>query len=256
MTQSMTIASLEEILAFPFRDKDWQNKFLIGSLIVLSSFVIPILPLFLVYGYGVRIARRIIKGDGELHTPAWDDWSGLFVDGAKIMGVSLVYGLPLMIIAFAGQGMLIAASTVPAIVTESPGADPTMGLVVLSALLAIGGLAASGLTILLSLAMGMFVPPAIGHVIATDEFGAAFRVREWWRVFRANVGGFLLVMAIVFGIGMALVMILQILYITVCLCCLVPLLTGPISFYTAQVSFALYGRAYRAGAQSLAAQAG
>lgn len=256
MTQSMTIGSLEEVLAFPFRDKDWQNKFLIGSLIVLVSFVIPILPLFLVYGYGVRIARRIIKGDGELHTPAWDDWSELFVDGAKIMGVSLVYGLPLIVIAFAAQGMLIAASLVPGILTESPGADPATGLIVLSALLVAGGLAASALTIMLSLAMGVLMLPAIGHLIATDEFAAAFRVREWWHVFRANVGGFLLVMAIVFGIGMALAMVLQILYITVCLCCLIPLLVGPISFYTAQVSFALYARAYRAGAQNLAAQAG
>jgi hypothetical protein len=255
MTQSVTIGSLEEILAFPFRDKDWQNKFLIGSLIVLSSFVIPILPLFLIYGYGVRIARRIIQGDGELHTPAWDDWSRLFVDGAKIMGVSLVYGLPLIVLAFAAQGMLIVASLVPAIITESSGAEPTTGLIVLSALFAAGGLAASALTIILSLAIGVLVPPAVGHLIATDEFAAAFRVREWWRIFRANVGSFLLIMAIVFGISMALVMVLQILYITVCLCCLIPLLMGPISFYIAQVSFALYARAYRTGAQNLA-QAG
>jgi hypothetical protein len=252
----MTLNSLEEILTFPFRDKEWQNKLLIGSLVVLASFVVPILPLLLVYGYGVRIARRVINGDGELYLPEWDDWSALFVDGAKIVGIWFVSALPLLIIAFAGQGLFMASSFVPALVAEAAGGEAALALAMVSTLLGVGGgLAVSGATIVLSLAMGIFLPVITGHVIATGEFAAAFRVREWWRVFRANVGGYLLVLIVMLGVGIALGMVLQILYLTVCLCCLVPILMGPCTFYTTLVSFTLYARAYRAGTHNLAAQA-
>jgi hypothetical protein len=252
----MTLNSLEEILTFPFRDKEWQNKLLIGSLVVLANFVVPILPLFLVYGYGVRIARRVINGDGELYLPEWDDWGGLFVDGARIVGVSFVSALPLIIIAFAGQGLLMAGSIVPALVAETAGGEAALVLAMVSTLLGVGGgFAVFGATMVLSLAMGILLPVITGHVIATGEFAAAFRVREWWPIFRANVGGYLLVLILVFGIGLALGMVLQILYLTVCLCCLVPILMGPCTTYTTLVSFTLYARAYRMGAHNLAAQA-
>jgi len=57
------------------------------------------------------------------------------------------------------------------------------------------------------------------------------------------------------GVGIALGMVLQILYLTVCLCCLVPILMGPSTIYTTLVSFTLWARAYRVGAHNLAAQA-
>jgi len=133
---------------------------------------------------------RVINGDGELYLPEWDDWGGLFVDGAKIVGISFVSALPLIIIVFAGQGLLMAASIVPALVAETAGGEAASVLAMVSSLLGIGGgFAVFGATIVLSLAMGILVPVITGHVIATGEFAAAFRVREWWPIFRANVGG-------------------------------------------------------------------
>jgi hypothetical protein len=254
MTQPTTIGSLEDILSFPFRGKDWQNKALIGSLIVLAGFVVPILPLFLVYGYAVRIARRVIQGDGEPYLPEWDDWGTLFVDGAKMFGVGFIYALPLLVTAFTGQGLLMVGSILPGLIAKLSGGDATMVPIVLSILLSLPGFAIFGVTFLLVLAMAAFLPVVIGHVIATGEFAAAFRVREWWQVFRANVGGFLLALAIMVGLSMAVSILLQALYFTVCLCCLIPILLGPISFYLTVVTNTLYARAYRAGAQSLAAQ--
>lgn len=255
MTQSTAIRSLEDALTFPFQGKDWQNKVLIGSLIVLTSFVVPILPLFLVYGYAVRIARRIINGDGELYLPDWEDWGTLFVDGVKMFGVGLIYGLPLLVIAFSGQGLLMVGSILPQVIVETTGSDAAWGFVILSILGFVVGFGLLAIAMILGLATAVFVPATIGHVIATGEFAAAFRIREWWLVFRANVGGFLLTLALVYGLGMALGIVLQVLYFSVCLCCLIPILMAPISFYLALVTNALYARAYRIGARNLADQA-
>ena len=65
MPNRPTLITLKPLFAFPFRDNKWQNRFLIGVLIMFASFAIPILPGILLLGYRLRITRQAI-GDQEL----------------------------------------------------------------------------------------------------------------------------------------------------------------------------------------------
>ena len=96
------------------------------------------------------------------------------------------------------------------------------------------------------------IQAAIGHAIARKEFAAAFRVREWWPILRANLGGFILNFALIVGLTMALSVLYQVLYVTVVLCCLIPVVMSVTTFYNSIVSLTLCARAYRTGMQKLA----
>src|SRR3546814_6276942 len=60
---------------FTFTDPQWKNKFLIGGLLTLAGYALPILPLLFVYGYCAQIMRRIIIEKGEPYLPEWQDRS-------------------------------------------------------------------------------------------------------------------------------------------------------------------------------------
>jgi hypothetical protein len=108
-----------------------------------------------------------------------------------------------------------------------------------------------GLAMILALALGVVMPAVMGHVVATDDFGAAFRIKEWWAIFKANFGGFLLAYIIIILVSMVLNSLLMFLYCTIILCCLVPFLTAPITLYIVIVSGAVFGQAYRDGVETL-----
>ena len=72
--ESPSLMNFKNLLEYPFKDKKSGSKILIGSLLIFSSIIIPILPLLVVLGYIMRIAKRIIDGDGELSMPDWDQW--------------------------------------------------------------------------------------------------------------------------------------------------------------------------------------
>jgi hypothetical protein len=103
----------------------------------------------------------------------------------------------------------------------------------------------------------VILPVAAGHMIATHDFGAAFRVREWWPIFKANLAGFLIAYALLFGVAMALNLAMQVLYFTIILCCLVPFIMVGATMYLIVIGSVLFGQAYRIGVENLAqAQAG
>ena len=69
-------------------------RFLIGGLL---SFV-PILNIF-AFGYLYRLSRAVLKS-GEPTLPAWDEWSGLFLDGLRFTIVWLVFWVFPILIAY------------------------------------------------------------------------------------------------------------------------------------------------------------
>ena len=94
MSESLTSENLREVLSYPFKDPKWLEKFLIGSLLFLASFLV--LPLLLIYGYFAEMLRNAIEGK-ELSLPDWDDWEKKFADGARLSLIGLIYMLPLAI---------------------------------------------------------------------------------------------------------------------------------------------------------------
>jgi hypothetical protein len=253
MAQSFTTDALKTALAYPFQDPRWKDKFLIGSLLTLAGFVVPIIPVLPTYGYCAQIMRRIIVDKGEPYLPEWDDWGKLFGDGLKLFGVGLTYLLPVLVPLFCFYGFIFVIPFLAAVSDGkvSGGESDTMNTIV--AVLAVVGpfgfICLFGLIMLLGLSIGLFLPVAVGHVVATDEFAAGFRFREIWTLFRANLAGFLVSYIILMGGWYALSFVLGLLYLTIIFCCLYPFVLAPVSFYSMIIASVLFGEAYRDGAE-------
>jgi hypothetical protein len=247
MAESLTSDNLRTVFTFPFQDSKWLEKFLIGSLLFLVSFLI--LPLFLIYGYSVELMRMAIEGR-ELALPEWDEWEKKFIDGAKLFVIGLIYTLPFAFL-FIVVYVLIFAGALSTEFMDYTG-DPSSPFWMVPSLLGtFGGMALFGLGFILALVVGVLMPAMIGHVVATDDFSAAFRINEWWGIFRANLSGFVITYLLVLGLFTALNFVTQILYMTVILCCLLPFIFIPATLYIMVATSVLFGQAYREGAESL-----
>lgn len=163
---------------------------------VLTLFSVFILPLFFLSGYTVRVLEHTSTGKEE--PPAFDNWGALFVDGLKIIVISLGYLLVPMVI---GGGLLVVA-----IMGLSAGSEATTtlgGVGVVLALL-IGG----GLTLL----MGYLLPAAAANFADKHTIRSGFEfdtLRHVWthRDYAVAWGtGFVIILS-----GMAISMILNVL---------------------------------------------
>jgi len=61
--ETPSLMNFKNLLAYPFKDQKSGTKILIGSLLIFSSAIIPILPALIVLGYIMQIAKRIITLD-------------------------------------------------------------------------------------------------------------------------------------------------------------------------------------------------
>ena len=240
----------QQVLAYPFRDPKWGNKLLVGSAVVLAGFIVPVIPGLFVMGYFARIMRRVIA-DGEWRLPEWDDWGQMLADGLKLFGVSLVYSLPAIALMAVAFGLSFVPSFMPLF---APAVDESQIGTWLAAMLGASllGWVLMGLATLVWLAALLFQPPAMAHMVAKGPFGAAFRIRGWWRIVRANWAGFALAYVIVMGLGMALYSAMAVLYMTLVLCFVMPFVLAPLEVYVLMIAGAVFGEAYRTGASRLA----
>ncbi len=248
MSQSVTSDDLKELFTYPFQDPNWGKKFLIGGLVVFSGFIIPIVPFIAVYGYMAAIMREAIES-GELVLPDWTDWGKLFSDGFKLFAAIFLLMLPVMLLAFCGFGAFFGLVGLSAGVAENgdaAAAGPMLGMII--------WFATMGLTMLLGIAIGVLMPVLMAHVVATGQVGAAFRVKELWAIFQANLGGFLMAYLVVIALSMALSLALSLLYFTIILCCIVPFLMAPVTLYLMVIQGAIFGQAYRQAQANLAAR--
>ena len=250
MSTNTTTQQQQNVLTFPFKDPDWFKKLVIGSLLILSGFIIPILPILFVYGYVMRIMERIIVQDGEPYLPEWDDWGNFFTGGARLLGAGLIYALPVIVLIFLGYMVTFLLAILM----------PWMEVIAFFSYLVsfhfpllwmLFGFGLMGVGILFAILIGIVVPAGMGHLVAKDQFSAAFQVNEWWPIFRANFTGFLLAFVIIMGISMIGSFIFQILYFTIILCCLIPLVLSAFSMYLSLVSMTLYAQAYCEGVQKM-----
>ncbi|AFK19562.1 DUF4013 domain-containing protein [Haloferax mediterranei ATCC 33500] len=123
---------------------------------MLGSFLI--IPMFLLFGYLVRVLGATASGDPE--PPAFDDWGGMAVDGVKGFVVTLVYGfVPFALIAVSfGIGMGGAGT----------GNDAAAGI--------LGGIGALGMLVSFVALFVLYylVPAALTNMAVEGDFGAAF----------------------------------------------------------------------------------
>ncbi len=230
--------NIEHILTFPFKETESRKNFLIGTLVYFASFIIPILPLIFAMGYMARIMRLVFNSE-PARMPAWDDWESMLKDGVTIFGVRLVYMLPL----FAVMMPFFFGFTFLPIWLESNRGTGEEFFLLLFPLMGIFML----ILIPISLALGVIIPAAEAHTIAHNDFAAGFRIREWWPIFRANWGGFVLAWLISMIASFALTFIVQIAMVTIVLICILPFIMPAISLYTILIMYAAFAQAYKDG---------
>ncbi|WP_247005676.1 DUF4013 domain-containing protein [Halorientalis litorea] len=147
---------IERALRYPTESDEWLQTVAIGGVLTLFGFLL--FPLFLVYGYAVRVVQERTADTPE--PPVFENWGALLVDGLQVWVVSIVYLLvPLVVGAVTIGGSIAAMAT-------GTNAGVATGL----AGLGIGLLA----TTALSLLFGYVAVAAIVNFARTEEFGAAF----------------------------------------------------------------------------------
>jgi hypothetical protein len=254
----MSIASLEgakKTVFFPFQGKNWATKVLIGMGIALANFIIPLVPLIPIYGYAMQIGKRIVQHNEDPALPDWNDWGLYFSDGIKLFGANILYTLPGILLLIIGYVLMFLGNFS---FLFDPNfymtAEASPSYFLFSMIGTFGGIFLIIFGILLVLAGSFLALPALGHLLARGEFGAAFRIREWWPVFKANWSGYLLALALFYGITIGLTWIPYILYFTIVLCILLPVALSAMMFLSNIIHVSLIAVTYRDGVNTLAGQ--
>jgi len=164
---------------YVFDDPRWVQKILIGGLFYLAGFVI--IGWFFILGYIARVTRNVITGQPQ-PLPEWDDLGEFFSEGARLVGVGLVYAAPFIVFAMV---FIVPAAVLSGVDNE--------GLQTLG-----GGISGcvSCLFVPLSLAVMFFMPASLLFAIVEQRFSAAFEYARIWAFIRANVGNYLLAVVV------------------------------------------------------------
>ncbi len=235
---------LNQIFSFPFKDADSRKHFLVGCLVSLAAFIIPILPFFVLYGYAIRIVKQIMNNESP-HMVPWDDWGGMFKDGAKMFGVRIIYSIPILLLTIP---LFLSMIGMP-IFMSSMDSSKIDALIPVFMLVIFGTLC---ILIPISFPLAVIIPAAEMHVVEKDEFAAGFRIREWWPILRANLSGFIAAFAIFYLATMAMTIAVQIISATIILACLMPFLLPAITMYSVLIMYTTIAQAYKVGKEKLA----
>lgn len=225
---------LEEALSYPLDDEDPTRPFLIGSLVLFSSFIVglTIIPL---YGYLLKVLDRGRTGQDGL--PAFEDWETLIVDGLKVFVVNLIYtGIPSIVLSVIGGFLFFFLILGGFAVDDGGGGGGSIFLV----LLLLGGFVAL-LAFGLILVASLMLPAALARMRVEDDLRAALEVREVFAVAKHSEYIVAVLLAFVVGFGFSLVGgLLSIVLIGI-----------PILLYGFIVIFHLYGQAYARAVEAM-----
>jgi hypothetical protein len=241
---SLSTQSLRSAFKFPFQSKDWISRFVIGVALLFASMIIPIIPALFVYGYLIEVMRQSILGE-DVVLPAWTNWGKLLKDGLSSFVVSLVYLGPAMVVFVFG----LIAYMVMVFGSIAVAPDSSASSSGLFTLMLLGGMGIFFFSIFLGwfllIAGAIPLPAAIAHFSAKGKLGAAFHLREWSAIIRADKWGYFISWVVVLGLGGLIYIGFMLVYFTFIFCFVGYLLAIPIGFYVMLVSTALFGQSYR-----------
>ena len=249
MKRQATMTQLKPFFSFPFQDSQANSRFIAGCALLLSGFIVPIIPGLFVYGYALRIMQSTVEGEPP-SMPSWDDWASLFNLGLRGAIVSFLFTLP----ATAAYlfGIAVYFGTFILIPLSSNFGSSSSDLLFFPFLFAMGAMFLSMAIGTVLLVLGTFpLPASIAHLIKNDQLSAAFRVREWWPILSTNRLGYIISFVIVAGILGIAYYAFFVLYSTIILLCLAFFILPLLGFYTMLVAAALFGETYREGSAAL-----
>lgn len=254
MNKTYSLDGVQAILSYPFKAAGWQSKFAIGAALFFANYIIPIVPSIFITGYFAKMMQASIMNEAEPTLPEWDNWGDLFSRGFKVFCATTIYMLPAMILLIGGYLLMYIPLIFESISTSSRygSSSDLPGPAIAGMLIGMGMLF---LGLILYVPLMLLLPPAITHLVAKNSFTAAFHVRAWWAILRANFWGFFAALAVVAGVYLVLFMAVYMLYFTVILCVLMPIGMSIIVMYLGAISAPLLGEAYRKGVDHLAASA-
>ena len=156
--------------AYPFDDKEWVTKLLIGGILAL----IPIVNL-VVLGYMLKVTKNVADG-AEQPLPGWDDFADYFVKGLiSFLGI-LVWALPALVVAGVVVVLGLAAGSEASADYSGPLSACVFGLNCLSSLY--------------GLFLAAVLPAALTQYAVSGDFGAFFRFGEMFRFITSNLGNY------------------------------------------------------------------
>jgi hypothetical protein len=155
-----------------FEDENWLKKVLIGGIVAL----IPIVN-FAALGYIVQVIRNTRDGH-PLPLPEWDQFGAYFMDGLWIFLIILVYLIPLFLLLCVQVGSAMALGS---------NKDAESAVTILSSCL-------SCLMGLWGLVVAILIPAVLIRYAEVGEFMAGFRFSEVFSVITANIGGYVVVL--------------------------------------------------------------
>ncbi len=247
MTHAFSTEGLQDLIRFPFQAERAGLKLTIAALMLLAGFIVPIIPSIFFMGYLYQIMWAVIH-TGSLHLPEWDDWGKLFQDGLKYFGVTFVYSLPitaLVIVVFGGYFLSIFLP----LLSDHPSMSAFFGVSVLFMPFLL--MIVSAVVYFLQILVMIVMPVSLANLVAKDRFAGGFEFGNMWRVFKANFTGYVLAYIISLGLIYLLTFVTGLLYMTLVLCCLLPLVLIVAAPYLAVVISALFAQVYREGLQKM-----
>jgi hypothetical protein len=159
--------------SYIFKDQDWFRKLLIPALCML----IPIVGWMVSLGWALRVAKNVMDG---VENPLPElDFGGDILRGFFAFLIGFIYSLPVSIL-----------SSISGWISNWHFYDGNAVMLGLGLVTGVIGLLAFALGLVTTfLSLG-----AIANYIAKDDFSAAFRLGEVWRLVTSNIGDWLLVM--------------------------------------------------------------
>lgn len=165
----------EDALRYPWTGDDRLETIVVGGVLGLLGMLV--VPMFLVFGYLVRVVRRV--GEGDEAPPSFDDWGELLVDGLKAFVVVLVYGLvPAFVLTVAALALFLPVTVVE---ETGPGATASSGTLIDPVGLVVA-LAVVVLALGLTLVALYLLPAGVAALARTGRLGAAFSPSQLRRI--------------------------------------------------------------------------
>jgi hypothetical protein len=250
MSNLITIDQIQYLFTFPFKEEGWQRKLLIGLALYVAGFIVPLIPWIFVMGYTARIIEQVIKDD-EYRLPDWDDWGNYFMNGLRLTALSFVVVLPFLLLMGLTYIFMFSPLFVSVFTAPTYGRDVAQPMFFTWMLGWAGAMLTMGVGVFLTVLLGLFFPAAMSHLIAEDQFAAAFRVKEWWPIFKANIWGYVIAYILLLGTLYMTMFAVQLFYMTIVFCCLIPFVFGGVGIYTGVFMGAVFGQTYRVGRQKI-----
>jgi hypothetical protein len=171
---------------FVTEDPEWVKKILIGGAFTLACALLVGIPFVL--GYFSRTLRNVVAGEPR-PMPDWDDLGGIFNEGLRLTGVYLIYTLGFVVV-LAALGCVVA---LPFMALSGSGHDASEVLGMLGGLGIVG---LYGLVMVVSLALGVYLPAALARAALRGAVADGFAWREILGFIRANLGNYLISLVI------------------------------------------------------------